>query len=152
MPYRGALKEIKEVTARNNKKYHVATIGSDEVSIWDADVAQALQAAGTGTEIEYEFRKSGNFKNLTDWKRLGTEAPVDEGGGGGRANAYIRRMAALKNATNTLDGYTDMSPREKATAVLKIATKYEKYTVEGLDDAEWDTLFDDVFREPGQTG
>ena len=113
-------------------------------------VAQALQAVRPGTEVEYEFRKSGNFKNLTDWKPLGPEAPADEGGG--PANTYIRRMAALKNATNTLEGYTDMSPREKATAVVKIATKYEKYAVEGLDDADWGTLFDDVFREPGQGG
>ena len=115
-------------------------------------MAQALQAVQPGTEVECEFRKSGNFKNLTDWKLLGPEAPVDEGEGSSRANTYIRRMAALKNATNTLEGYTDMSPREKATAVLKIATKYEKYTVEGLDDAEWGTLFDDIFREPGEEG
>jgi len=100
--------------------------------------------------IEYEFRTSGNFKNLTDWKPLDAEAPADKGGS--RGNTYIRRMATLKKATNTLEGYTDMSPREKATAVLKIATKYERYTVEGLDDANWDTLFDDVFREPGQIG
>ena len=78
---------------------------------------------------------------------MGPEAPSDEGGS--RANTYIRRMAALKNATNTLDGYTDLPPREKATAVLKIATKYEKYTVECLDNADRETLLDDVFCEPG---
>ena len=43
MPYRGAFHGIKEVTARNNKKYHAAAIGDSEMSIWDPDVAAALQ-------------------------------------------------------------------------------------------------------------
>ena len=129
MPYRGDFKGIEERTARNNKKYHVASIGNDGVSIWDADVAQALQAVPAGTEVEYEFRKSGNYKNLTSWSRPEAAAPADESGP--RTNAYIRRMSALKNATRTLDGYTDVSPREKAEMVLKVATKYERYTLAG---------------------
>lgn len=101
MPYRGELKGIEERTARKQKKYHVATIGNDEVSIWDGDVLQALQAVPERTEIEYEFRKSGNFKNLTSWNPLQRDRPREARSLAG--SAYIRRMAALKNATRTLD-------------------------------------------------
>ena len=46
-------------------------------------------------------------------------------------------MSALKNATLTLDGFTDMSPREKATTVLKIARKFEQFTLDGVNDVDW---------------
>lgn len=150
MPYRGAFHGIKEVTARNNKKYHVATVGDAEMSIWDADVAAGLQGLPIGSEIEYETRQTGNYTNVTSFRPLDAGPPL--GATDTQGNPYIRRMSALKNATLTLDGYTDMSPREQATTVLKIARKFEKYTEGGLDDADLDTFFDDVFREPGQDG
>ena len=135
MPYRGAFHGIKELTARNNKKYHVATVGDAEMSIWDADVAAGLQALPIGSEIEYETRKSGNYTNVTSFQPLDAGPPP--GAIDTRGNPYIRRMSALKNATLTLDGYTDMSPREKATTVLKIARKFEQFTLDGVNDVDW---------------
>lgn len=124
--------------------------------IWLRPCKRCGQVLRSST-IEYEFHKSGDLKSLTVWTRLKPVAPTGnrswgDGQAGREYNATTARIAALRNATQTLDGYTEMSPRGKAETVLKIATKYEKYTVDGLDNAGWETLSDDVFRKRGEEG
>ena len=60
---RGTIENVWENESRNGQKYLTVQIDGERYSVWDDKHFDRLQQ---GAEIDYEFRQSGNFRNITE--------------------------------------------------------------------------------------
>jgi len=70
---RGIIEQVWENESRKGQKYLTVQVGGERYSVWDDKYFDTLQE---GVTIDYDFRQSGNFKNMTDID------PVDGNGNG----------------------------------------------------------------------
>jgi len=124
---RGVVEEIWENEARNGQKYLTVQIDGEKYSLWDTKYFDHIQE---GLEIEYDVRKSGNFKHLTDI------TPVKEGKEqelpAYRRNSrdiQIARLSCLKSASE-LVAPVHMDIDSKQERVLELAKRFERYVFE----------------------
>ena len=60
---KGTIEQVWENESRNGQKYITVQIGGERYSVWDTKYFDRLQE---GAEIDYDFRQSGKFRNLTE--------------------------------------------------------------------------------------
>jgi len=127
---RGMLKEIQEMDLKDGRRYWRLNIDGRVYSLWDEDMAEHLNEE---MEIEYEFKNSGKYRNITEIR------PVNPGSNPSNNPGYknpeisekdlqVIRMSSLKSAVSLLadlDGELD----GKVDLTLEIAEKFERYIV-----------------------
>ncbi len=121
---RGMIEQIWENESRNGQKYVTVQIAGERYSSWDSKCFDLLQE---GAEIDYEFKQSGNFRNLTDIK------PVESGNNGelppyqpNHKDRQIARMSCLKSASEIL-APVQLEPEAKKQKVIDTARFFERY-------------------------
>jgi hypothetical protein len=118
----GVIEKIWENETKDKKPYHVLEIGGEKYSVWDAKLMEGLSE---GARVEYEWKKSGDFRKITDLKpiEMGLE-PVRYHPG--RKSMEIVRMSCLKSASEILCGLF-IDPDVKTRKAVEIAREFEKY-------------------------
>ena len=132
---RGVIERVWENESRSGQKYLTVQVGSERYSVWDDKYFDMLQE---GVTIDYDFRQSGNFKNMTD---------IEPADGNGNANGnglpryqpngkdrQIARMSCLKSASEIL-APVQLDPDAKKDLTIETARFFERYVFEGEPDA-----------------
>ena len=123
---RGMIEQVWENESKKGQKYVTVQVGGERYSVWDDKYFDALQE---GVTIDYDFRQSGNFKNMTDIE------PVDGNGNGmpqytpNGKDRQIARMSCLKSASEIL-APVHMDTDAKRDLVIDTARYFERYAAE----------------------
>ena len=64
---KGEVYKIWENETRDNKIFHVVEIAGERYSVWDP---RLLVGVEEGSHVEYDWKKSGNFKKLTGLRKI----------------------------------------------------------------------------------
>ena len=124
----GVVEKIWENKTQNNKRYHVVEIGGEKYSVWDSALMDGITE---GSQVEYDWKKSGNFKKIISLQRIGNNQG-SEPYHSDRKSREIIRMSCLRSASEILHGLY-FEPDEKAEKALDIARRFEMY-VSGEDE------------------
>jgi hypothetical protein len=117
----GTIEAIYENEGRSGRTYWVLSIDGQNYSVWDPDLINGLNS---GDRIEYRWRKSGNFKNITELERL--EATSENSNPDGKQDQIVR-MTSLKYASLLVGNDTDIDLGDKPELALDIAKRFERY-------------------------
>jgi hypothetical protein len=124
---RGTIDRIWENESRSGQKYLTVQVGSERYSVWDDKYFDMLQE---GVTIDYDFKQSGNFKNMTDIE------PANGNGNGlpqyqpNNKDRQIARMSCLKSASEIL-APVQLDPDAKKDLTIDTARFFERYVFEG---------------------
>lgn len=124
---RGTIEQVWENESKKGQKYLTVQVGGERYSVWDDKYFGTLQE---GVTIDYDFRQSGNFKNMTDIE------PVDGNGNGlpqyqpNGKDRQIARMSCLKSASEIL-APVQLEPDSKRELTIETARFFERYVFEG---------------------
>jgi hypothetical protein len=123
---KGVIDKIFENKTKKQKPYWVLSIGGENYSVWDRKFMEGLQEGAT---VEYEWMASGDFKKVTEIRRIDMEPGLDQGQKAYNRNQQIVRMSCIKSAT-VLVSNSDADPKEKGKITLGLARKFEEYITE----------------------
>jgi len=124
---KGTVEQVWENESKGGQKYLTVQIGGERYSIWDKKYFDLFQE---GTQVEYEFRQSGNFRNITD--AHGSNGPSGDGDTPAYHNdrdRQITRLSCLKSAAEIL-APAQMDPDAKRELVIDTARVFERYVGE----------------------
>jgi len=127
---KGVVDKIWENETKDGRKYWVLSIDGEKYSVWDPKYIEGLQE---GDVVDYQIRKSGNFKQIKELVVLEHEPESQLVVENEYKNRQIARMACLKYATTMLTG-TEMSPEEMGQTALNMAKEFEKYVLGDGDE------------------
>ena len=116
----GKVDKVWENESQNGKAYLVLDIDGHRYSLWDQEWLGRLR---DGDLVEYEWKKSGKFRNITDLDRVKPDEgspPVTE------KDEQIVRMSCLKSASALFSG-ADLDPKKKVRLTLAAARRFQKY-------------------------
>lgn len=120
----GKVEKIWENETKDNKKYHVLEIGGEKYSVWEPTLLEGLSE---GCTVDYDWKQSGNFRKITDLKKIAANPNLDCTPRD-RKSMEIVRMSCLKSASEILHGlYID--PDMKTKKAMEIAREFEKYVI-----------------------
>ena len=122
---KGEVYKIWENETKDNKVFHVVEIAGERYSVWEPSLLEGVEE---GSRVEYDWQKSGNFKKLTDLKKIDPEPEADSAYRPNRKSMEIVRMSCLKSASRILDGLY-MDPIEKTHKAIGISRVFEKYVL-----------------------
>jgi len=124
---KGIIEQIWENESKNGQQYLTVQIDGERYSVWDDKHFDQLQE---GTEIEYEFRQSGNFKNITE---VSNPAQSEQNDGPpmyhNDRDRQITRLSCLKSAAQIL-APAQVDPDAKRDLVIDTARVFERYVGE----------------------
>ena len=126
----GTVERIWENETKEKKTYHVLEIGGEKYSVWDSKLMEGLSE---GSRVDYEWKKSGDFKKITGLRKIGQE-PEHHPYQRDRRSLEIVRMSCVRSASEILHGLF-IDPEEKTNKAIEIARQFEKY-VTGPEDSE----------------
>ena len=121
---RGVVEQVWENESRNGQPYLTVQINGERYTVWDTKYFDQLRE---GAEIEYEFRQSGNFKNITE-----VRSPSEEQQPQTYQNdrdRQITRLSCLKSAAEIL-APAQLDPDTKRQLVIDTARVFERYVNE----------------------
>jgi len=129
---KGEVEKVWKNETSDGRRYEVIQINGERYSLWDEEYFGRVQE---GQVIEFDFRESGDFKNITRIYGQG-EAKNEERGYDEQRLRKIIKMSCLRSASRVLTG-SKIPSGERAEKVIEIARKFEKY-VEGeeIDEEE----------------
>lgn len=139
---KGVIEKIWQNKTKDKKDYWVLTIGGENYSVWDKELMEGIVQ---GNEVDYGWLQSGEYKKITDLKRIDVELKNSTP----RRNykdRQIVRMSCLKSAAD-LVGPLYVPLEEKTELTLGLARKFEKYVTE--EDIPFG---EDHEKKPGQDG
>ena len=124
---KGIIEQIWENESKNGQQYLTVQIDGERYSVWDDKHFDQLQE---GAEIEYEFRQSGNFKNITE---VSNPAQSEQNDGPpmyhNDRDRQITRLSCLKSAAQIL-APAQVDPDTKRGLVIDTARVFERYVGE----------------------
>ncbi len=133
----GTVDKIWTNTTKAGKRYNVLEIDGVRYSLWDGEYFDKIKE---GQELEFEYKETGNFKNITQIYD-GTEAEPGDGNGsalddgngfnGDRIDRMVK-MSCIKSASNLFSG-SKIPFDERAEKTIELAQKFEKYINSELD-------------------
>jgi len=141
---KGEIEKIWKNETSDGRKYNVLQINGERYSLWEEDYLDKLQE---GQTLEFDFRESGEFKNIRKiYDPAGAKKPSENDAlpPEPQANDYqqgqkarqIVRMSSLRSASQILGG-SRIPVGKRAEKTIEIAKKFEKYIGdEGLADLE----------------
>ena len=127
---RGTIEQVWENESKKGQKYLTVQVGGERYSVWDDKYFDALQE---GVTVDYDFRQSGNFKNMTDIEPVGGNGnglPQYQPNGKAR---QIARMSCLKSASEIL-APVQLDPDAKKDLTIETARFFERYVFEGGEE------------------
>ena len=124
---KGIIEQIWENESKNGQQYLTVQIDGERYSVWDDKHFDQLQE---GTEIEYEFRQSGNFKNITE---VSNPAQSEQNDGPpmyhNDRDRQITRLSCLKSAAEII-APAQFESNTKRDLVIETARVFERYVRE----------------------
>lgn len=144
---KGEIEKIWKNQTNDGRHYNVLQIGGERYSLWEEDYLDKLQE---GQTLEFDFRNSGDFKNISRIYEPGAANAQPEiepkedlppeykaPGPNDQKTRQIIKMSCLRSASHVLGG-SRIPAGERAGKTIEIARKFEKYIDEcdlaGLDD------------------
>ncbi len=129
---KGEVEKVWKNETEDGRKYEVFQISGERYSLWEENYLDKIQE---GQALEFDFRESGDFKNIT--KIYG------EPDGSERNQEYddkrvkrIIKMSCLRSASKVLTG-SRIPYDSRADKTIEIAKRFEKYVDdEGFDEPE----------------
>jgi len=126
---KGEVEKVWKNETEDGRKYEVFQIGGERYSLWDEDYLDRIQE---GQSLEFDFKESGDFKNITEIYEQPGEVEKEPEYGNQRLKKTIR-MSSLKSASRVLIG-SKIPYQNRAEKAIEIAKKFEKYIDDdGLD-------------------
>ena len=126
---KGEVEKVWKNETADGRKYEVLHIGGERYSIWEEDYLDRIHE---GQLLEFDFKESGDFKNITEIyapSRNEEKDPVYEDP---KLKKTVK-MSCLKSASRVLIG-SKIPYQSRADRAIEIARKFEKYIDdEGLD-------------------
>jgi len=110
--------------ADSGQAYLTVQIDGERYSVWDTKYFDQLQV---GSEIEYDFRQSGNFKNITEVSSLDGQPPSSYQPNNRSRN--MTRLSCLKSASRIV-APVHLDVDAKRELVVDTARYFERYVQE----------------------
>jgi len=141
---KGEIEKIWKNQTSDGRRYNMLQIGGERYSLWEEDYLDKLQE---GQTLEFDFRESGEFKNINriyeptgenkePRKDAKQELPPEYNND--PKTKKIIKMSCLRSASQILVG-SRIPAGERAEKTIEIAKKFEKYIdEEALADLEDD--------------
>lgn len=127
---KGEVEKVWKNETEDGRKYEVFQIGGERYSLWDEDYLDRIQE---GQSLEFDFKESGDFKNITEIYEPSKNEEKEPEYGNQKLKKTIR-MSSLKSASRVLIG-SKIPYQNRADRAIEIAKKFEKY----IDDEGFDT-------------
>ena len=119
---KGEVEKVWKNETEDGKRYEDFQIGGERYSLWEEDYLDRIQE---GQSLEFDYKESGDFKNITEiYEQPGEVEKVPEYGNQ-RLKKTIK-MSCLKSASRILAG-TKVPYLNRADRAIEIARKFEKY-------------------------
>ena len=120
---KGEVEKVWENETADGRRYSVLQIGGERYSLWDENYLNKIQE---GQKLEFDFKESGEFKNITEiYEGPGGQKP-EESGYQDRRMKKIVKMSSLRSASRALFG-SKIPYQNRADRTLEMAKKFEKY-------------------------
>jgi hypothetical protein len=116
---------IQKILEKRDKGYWLVNIDGQSYSVWDPKYLTDLK---TGDGVEYEWKESGKFRNITNLKKLDLTPDPDNSQQPDR-DLKIIRMSCLKSATCLLPHMPD-EVTDRMDYVMSAARKFEEYVLD----------------------
>lgn len=130
---KGEVEKVWENETKDGRRYNVLQINGERYSLWDENYVDKIQE---GQKLEFDFKESGEFRNITEiFEKPEQEAPI-ESGYQDRKIKKIIKMSCLRSASRVLAG-SKIPYQNRADRAIEIAKKFEKYlNEEEFEDPE----------------
>jgi len=127
---KGEVEKVWKNQTEDGRNYEVLQINGERYSLWDENY---LDRIPEGRMLEFEYRESGDFRNITRiYDPDGGEAKEDNYGT--KRLKQIVKMSCLRSASRILAGSEVPSP-ERTEKTIEAARRFEKYlNEEGFDE------------------
>ena len=119
---KGEVEKVWKNETEDGRRYEVLQIGGERYSLWEEDYLDKIQEGHT---LEFDFRESGDFKNITKIYEPHENEPKEPGYEDKKLKKTIR-MSCLKSASRVLVG-SKIPYQNRAEKAIEIAKKFEKY-------------------------
>lgn len=124
---KGTIEKVWENESRNGQPYLAVQIDGERYSVWDQKYFDHMKE---GAEIEYDFRQSGDFKNITDVQGGNGPDAGDDGFYTNHRDRQITRLSCLKSAAEII-APVHLDPDLKRDLVIGTSRAFERYVAEG---------------------
>jgi len=126
---KGEVEKLWKNKTEDGRKYEVFQINGERYSLWEEDYLDKIQE---GQALEFDYKESGDFKNIT--KIYGSnDGKTKENNCGCRRSEQIVKMSSLRSASRVLVG-SKIPVQDRADKTIEIARRFEKYI--GNEDLE----------------
>ena len=129
---KGEVEKVWKNETEDGRKYEVFQINGERYSLWEEDYLDKIQQ---GQALEFDYKESGDFKNITKIYEPGEEK-ANEKKCGCKRSEQIVKMSCLRSASAILAG-SEIPCSERAEKTIETARRFEKY------------LYEEGFDEPG---
>ena len=119
---KGEVEKVWNNETSDGRKYQVLQVNGVRYSLWDENYIDQIQE---GQPLEFDFKESGDFKNITDIHDGSEGTPGKPDYGTVRLNK-ITKMSCLKSASQVLAG-SGIPYDDGADKTIEISRKFEKY-------------------------
>lgn len=119
----GRIEKIWDNESKNGRRYLGISIDGQRYTLWEE---KYFGRFNEGDLVEFEWKKSGKFRNITEIYPLNDE-PFQE-----KKHTDIIRMSCLKSASELISG-SEIDPGKKADLAVEFARKFENY-VKGVPE------------------
>jgi len=126
---KGEVEKIWKNETEDGRKYEVFQINGERYSVWEEGYLDRIQE---GQSLKFDFKESGDFKNITKIYENPEPGPEEPGYEDHKLKRTIR-MSCLKSASRVLTG-SKIPYKNRADKAIEIAKKFEKY----IDDADFE--------------
>jgi hypothetical protein len=128
---RGTIEQVWENEGKKGQKYLTVEIGGERYNVWDDKYFASIRP---GASIEYEFRKSGNFRHITGLSPIDNHPPGPQPTESHHPPApdvnykdrQITRLSCLKSASEIL-APVQIDVGAKRELVIETARYFERY-------------------------
>jgi len=124
---KGRIEKIWDNESRNGQRYLGLTIDGQRYTLWEDQYFDQLQE---GDVIDFEWKKSGRFKNITEIKYNNEDNNYPE-----KKLKSIIRMSCLKSASELISD-SDVETGKRADMAIDFARKFEDYIKEDFEDSK----------------
>jgi hypothetical protein len=122
---KGEITKVWENETKDKKTYHVLDVNGERYSVWDPKLIEGIKE---GDHVEYDWKKSGNFKKIVDLKKIDLTPDLEGRYRPDRKSLEIIRMSCVKSASELLNGvYMDLD--HKISKAIEISKEFEKYVL-----------------------
>ena len=124
---KGRIEKIWDNESRNGQRYLGISIDGKRYTLWEEQYFDQLQE---GDVIDFEWKKSGRFKNITEIKYNNEDNNYPE-----KKLKSIIRMSCLKSASELISD-SDIEAGKRADMAIDFARKFEDYIKEDFEDSK----------------